>query len=402
LTKKAAPAKKAVKKQESSSEDLDSDEEDDKKKIAQKKVIRKASSVSKKSSVSNTKKAKNTKAKAAPKKVVEESSEEESDEESEEAPVVAKKTAKAPAKKASAKVEESESEEESSEEEVKPTKKASRKESDAVKAARKSSGGLGNITKEAPKTDGGNTGMLHNEVIVKGLPFTATEDDIWAYFGECGEVASINLLKGYDGSSKGCGFVRFVDGASVPAAEACSGSDFGGRKIFVEMTKPKAQRDQGQGRNFNDDRRGGDFGAPRERRQHSNEDQTVFVGNLSFNTDVDKLWEFFGPCGNIKDVRIGKRPDGSSRGFAHIEFDATDGVSKAMGYAGRKLDGRALNVDSSTKKSGDGGNARGGFGGGRGGFGGGRGGGRGGRPNDEGLNARKGNIDLHATNACHE
>merc|ERR1711976_581652 len=125
-------------------------------------------------------------------------------------------------------------------------------------------------------------------------------------------------------------------------------------------------------------------------------------GNLSFNTDVDKLWEFFEPCGNIKDVRIGKRPDRSSRGFAHIEFDSTDGVAQAMTYAGRKLDGRALNVDSSTKKSGDGGNARGGFGGGRGGFGGGRGGARGGRPNDEGLNARKGNIDLNAQNACVE
>merc|ERR1712151_419001 len=383
------PAKKAVAKKqvEESSEDLDSSEEEDKKKITQKKPIRKSSSVSKnstsrkQSTASNTKKAVNTKAKAAPKKVVEEDSDDESDDESEETPVVTKKPAKAaPAKKKSAKVESSESEEEEEEEEeeseeVKPvaTKKA-RKESDVVVQARKNSGGLANMTKEQPKTDGGNTGMLHNEVIVKGLPFSATEDDIWNYFAECGEVASINLLKGYDGASKGCGFVRFVDGSSVAAAEACSGADFNGRKIFVEMTKPKAQRDQGQGRNFNDDRKGGDFGAPRERRQHSNEEQTVFVGNLSFNTDVDKLWEFFGPCGNIKDVRIGKRPDGSSRGFAHIEFDSTDGVRKAMGYAGRKLDGRALNVDSSTKKSGDGGNARGGFGGGQGGFGGGRGG----------------------------
>lgn len=255
--------------------------------------------------------------------------------------------------------------------------------------------------------------MLHNEVIVKGLPFTATEDDIWTYFGECGEVASINLLKGYDGSSKGCGFVRFVDGATVPAAEALSGSDFGGRKIFVEMTKPKEQRDAGQGRNFNE---GGDsgYGAPREQRRHSNENETVFVGNLSFNTDVDKLWEFFGPCGNIKDVRVGKRPDGSSRGFAHIEFDSAEGVEKAMGYVGRKLDGRALNVDSSTKKAdgaggrgggfgGGRGGDRGGFGGGRGGgFGGGRGGSRGGRGGDEGLNARKGNIDFSAQNECRE
>ena len=94
---------------------------------------------------------------------------------------------------------------------------------------------------------------------------------------------------------------------------------------------------------------GGGFGAPRERR-HTNEEATIFVGNLSFNTDVDKLWELFGPCGNIKDVRIGKKPDGSSRGFAHIKFDGEDGATKAIGYAGRKLDERALNVDIIQKR----------------------------------------------------
>ena len=95
------------------------------------------------------------------------------------------------------------------------------------------------------------------------------------------------------------------------------------------MTKPKEQRDAGQGRNFNEGGDGG-FGAPREQRRHSNENETVFVGNLSFNTDVGKLWESFGLCRNIKDVRIDKRPDGTSRGFAHIEFDSVDGIEKAM------------------------------------------------------------------------
>ena len=113
---------------------------------------------------------------------------------------------------------------------------------------------------------------------------------------------------------------------------------------------------------------------------------------MSFNTDVGKLWESFGPCRNIKDVRIGKRPDGTSRGFAHIEFDSVDGVEKAMGYVRRKLDGRASNVHSSTKKAGDGG-GRGGRGGG---FGGGRSGSRGGRGSDEGLNSRKENTNFSA------
>lgn len=142
--------------------------------------------------------------------------------------------------------------------------------------------------------------------------------------------------------------------------------------------------------------------------------KTVFVGNLSFQTEVDKLWEFFEPCGKIVDVRLGKHPDGASRGFAHIEFEEESCMTAALGYAGRKLDGRPINCDTSTKKAGGqkpaggygGGGSQGGFGGGSrgGGFGGGRGGGssRGGRPGDEGLAARKGLIDLHSKNDCME
>lgn len=140
--------------------------------------------------------------------------------------------------------------------------------------------------------------------------------------------------------------------------------------------------------------------------------KTIFVGNLAFSTEVDKLWELFEPCGAIKDVRIGKKPDGSSRGFAHIEFEGEDSAKTALGYGGRKLDGRPLNVDGSSKggsRGGAGGDrgGRGGFGGGRGGgFGGGRGGGfgggRGGRGGDEGMAARKGHIDFNARNECRE
>ena len=62
------------------------------------------------------------------------------------------------------------------------------------------------------------------------------------------------------------------------------------------------------------------------------------------------LIKFFGPCGSIKDVTIGKKTDGSSRGFAHIEFDNAEGAEKAMGYVGRELDERALKVSKVSKK----------------------------------------------------
>ena len=64
------------------------------------------------------------------------------------------------------------------------------------------------------------------------------------------------------------------------------------------------------------------------------------------------------------------------KGFAHIEFNDSDSAAKALGVAGTTVDGRAIRVDTSTKRS----DSAGGFRGGRGGRGGSFGGGfRGGR-----------------------
>merc|ERR1712151_237269 len=346
----------------------------------------------------------------APAKKKESSDDSDDSDEMDEEPVKkAPAPVKVPAKKAPAKKQESssdeESEEEETEEEVKP-KKASKKNSVASlqEKVRKDSGNLSNLVSAKNAEVRYPADRNNNEVIIRGLPFSATEDDVTNFFAECGEISRINLLRNYDGSSKGLGFVTFVENSAVCFAEDLSESEFGGRQVFIEQTKPKEQRNPGQGRDWNrgNDRqqRQASHEGDRPARNHSNEECTVFVGNLSFNTEVDKLWDLFGPCGNIKDVRLGKKPDGSSRGFAHIEFDSEEAAQKAMSMAGRKLDGRQLNVDSSTKKSGGGGGGRGGFGGDRGGGRGGFRGGRGGFGGDEGLAARKGHIDLSAKNQC--
>jgi len=67
------------------------------------------------------------------------------------------------------------------------------------------------------------------------------------------------------------------------------------------------------------------------------------------------------------DVRIAKKPDGKSRGFAYVEFENEDAAKDAMSCNGKELDGRALNVDASNKSGGNSG-GRGGYQGGRGGY----------------------------------
>jgi len=371
-----APAKKAVETSDESSE-----EEAPKKAAAKPAAKAAAKKVVEESDDSDDEPAPPKKAAAKPaakpaaKKVVE--SDDESSEE--EAP---KKAAAKPAAKAAAKkvVEESDDESDESTPKAAPKKAAPKKvvEEEEEDEEEEEAAPVKNVAKAAPvqavAAVGDGKGLNHpNEVIVKGLPFAASEHDLTEYFQECGTVDGVNLLKGPDGRSKGIAFVRFTTEDGLKAAVAFSGSDFGGRSVTIEKTTPREQRAPAAGN-------ARDFGQKSERDPTS---ASIFVGNLSYQTTEDSLWAFFETCGQIANVRVAKDQEGNPRGFAHVDFASPDAVEAAVQKAGSKLDGRPIRVDYSTPKKNDG--QRGGFGGGnrfggdrQGGFGGDRQGGFGG------------------------
>ena len=104
----------------------------------------------------------------------------------------------------------------------------------------------------------------------------------------------------------------------------------------------------------------------------------LYVGNLPYSMDEQKLNETFSPFGTVESVRIiTDRETGRSKGFGFVEMSSDDEASEAIkNLNGAELDGRNIRVDEATERPRGGG----GGGGGRGGFGGRRGGGgRGGR-----------------------
>lgn len=116
----------------------------------------------------------------------------------------------------------------------------------------------------------------------------------------------------------------------------------------------------------------------------------LYVGNLPFSVNSEKLKEMFSAYGAMEEVVIISFKDtGKSKGFGFVTITDDEQAEKAMREMnGKELEGRKIFVneakpfdpDRPPRKSFD----RGGFGGGRGGFGGGGGGGRrfGGRRND--------------------
>ena len=108
----------------------------------------------------------------------------------------------------------------------------------------------------------------------------------------------------------------------------------------------------------------------------------VYVGNLSFNIDDEKLREIFSKFGDVEEATIIKdKYSGRSKGFGFVTFSDDAAANKAIKEMNDKeVDGRALKVNEARPMEErpprrEGGRGFGGGGGGRG-FGGGGGGSR--------------------------
>ncbi len=72
----------------------------------------------------------------------------------------------------------------------------------------------------------------------------------------------------------------------------------------------------------------------------------LFVGNLSWNTDDQGLFDAFAQFGEVTEAKvITDRDSGRSRGFGFVTFADEDAGEDAMsGLDGTELDGRPIRV----------------------------------------------------------
>ncbi|MFH1310780.1 MAG: RNA-binding protein [Nanoarchaeota archaeon] len=73
----------------------------------------------------------------------------------------------------------------------------------------------------------------------------------------------------------------------------------------------------------------------------------VYVGNLPFAIDDDKLREVFAKCGEIEEaVVIKNKFNGQSKGFGFVTFKDDESAKKAIAEMNEKeVEGRALKVN---------------------------------------------------------
>lgn len=82
------------------------------------------------------------------------------------------------------------------------------------------------------------------------------------------------------------------------------------------------------------------------------ETKAIFVGQLSWSIDNDRLAQEFAECGEVESATVQTdRNTGRSRGFGYVHFTTTDAVEKALEMNGKEIDGRAIKVDRSTPRN---------------------------------------------------
>jgi nucleolin len=227
--------------------------------------------------------------------------------------------------------------------------------------------GLAPVKKAKTNTVIGDADAAESKTLFVGqLSWNVDNDWLSSEFADAGEVISARVqMDRQSGRSRGFGYVEFATAAAAKSAlEKFQGKEIDGRAIKLDLSTPRQPNPAARAKQFGD--------------VASEPSRTLFVGNISWNTTEDILWEHFGQYGEVSSVRIPTdRESGKPKGFGYVEYSDIESAKKGYeGASGSEIDGRNIRLDYSQPRDSSGG---GGGGGGRGFGGRGRGSDRGGR-----------------------
>ena len=155
------------------------------------------------------------------------------------------------------------------------------------------------------------------DLIVLGISYKASEEDMREYFEHFGELELCELKRNSKThESRGFGFIRFLNAGDRESVLAQAEHNLLGRKIEVKV--PRKTED-----------------LPRK----------VFVGQLPYEPDRSELATQFEKYGKITDVYVPK----PFRGFGFITFQTGEEAQRAQ-EGGAELSGIVLNVTSANPK----------------------------------------------------
>ncbi|XAR64022.1 hypothetical protein NMG60_11024217 [Bertholletia excelsa] len=168
-----------------------------------------------------------------------------------------------------------------------------------------------------------------NNVYVKNLSESTTDEDLNKIFGEYGTITSAVVMRDGDGKSKCFGFVNFENADdAAKAVEALNGKKFDDKEWYVGKAQKKSEREQELKSRFEQNAK-----EAVDKFQGVN----LYVKNLDDSMDDDKLKELFSEYGTITSCKVMRDPSGISRGSGFVAFSTHEEASRALAEMNGKM-----------------------------------------------------------------
>ncbi|KAK7321679.1 hypothetical protein VNO77_32543 [Canavalia gladiata] len=182
-----------------------------------------------------------------------------------------------------------------------------------------------------------------NNVYVKNLSDSTTDEDFKKIFGEYGTITSAVVMRDADGKSKCFGFVNFENpDDAAKAVEALNGKKFDDKEWYVGKAQKKSEREQ---------ELKGRFEQSIKEAADKFQGVNLYLKNLDDTISDEKLKELFSEYGTITSCKVMRDPNGISRGSGFVAFSTPDEASRALAEMnGKMIAGKPLYVALAQRK----------------------------------------------------
>ncbi|KAF2295297.1 hypothetical protein GH714_032489 [Hevea brasiliensis] len=182
-----------------------------------------------------------------------------------------------------------------------------------------------------------------NNVYVKNLSETTTEEDLKKIFGEYGTITSVVVMRDGDGKSKCFGFVNFENpDDAARSVEALNEKTFDDKEWYVGKAQKKSEREM---------ELKGRFEQTLKETVDKFEGLNLYVKNLEDSITDNKLKELFSEFGAITSCKVMCDPNGVSRGSGFVAFSSAEEASRALAEMnGKMVVGKPLYVALAQRK----------------------------------------------------
>lgn len=144
--------------------------------------------------------------------------------------------------------------------------------------------------------DGVSDKSRFNNVFVKNLSESTTEEDLDKIFAKFGKITSVVVMRDADGKSKCFGFVNFENtDDAARAVEDLNGKKFDDKEWYVGKAQKKSERENELKQRFEQSMK-----EAADKYQGAN----LYVKNLDDTIGDEKLKELFAPFGTITSCKV--------------------------------------------------------------------------------------------------